>query len=87
MQWNTSKDAVPAGHVQITIYDEATGKRIATVFEQESYAKLIAAAPQLLDALVMALPYVETALQDQGYKPGAVDRMVKQIREAIALTE
>jgi hypothetical protein len=36
-----------------------------------------------LDALAMALPYVETALEDQGYKPGAVDRMCKQIRQAI----
>jgi len=41
----------------------------------------------LVDALIMALPYVETALEDRGYKPGVVDQMVKKIREAIALAE
>jgi hypothetical protein len=47
-------------------------------------ARLIAASPDLLEALIMALPYVETALEDQGYKPGAVDRMCSNIRAAIA---
>lgn len=41
----------------------------------------------LKEALTLALPYVETALEDQGYKPGAVDRMVRQIRDALALAE
>lgn len=49
--WNTSKDAVPAGHVQITVYEESTGKRVATVFQSEAAAKLIAAAPALLESL------------------------------------
>ena len=48
--WETSRDAVPPGHVQITIYAESTGERVATAFERNANAKLIAAAPELLSA-------------------------------------
>ena len=48
--WETSRDAVPEGHVQITVYAEATGDRVATVFDREANAPLIAAAPDLLAA-------------------------------------
>ena len=44
-------------------------------------------AQKLLDTLIMALPYVETALEDQGYKPGIVNQKVKQIRATIAEAE
>ena len=50
-EWATSRDAVPAGHVQVTVYEVKTGKRVATVFEREDYVSLIAAAPDLLAAL------------------------------------
>lgn len=59
MQWNTSKDAVPAGHVQITVYDESTGKRVATVFESEAHARLIKAAPQLLEDSQLSLGFLK----------------------------
>ena len=49
--WGTSRDAVPAGHVQITVYAVATGNRVATAFEREGNADLIAAAPEMADAL------------------------------------
>jgi Zn finger protein HypA/HybF involved in hydrogenase expression len=49
-EWRTSNDAVPDGHVQITVHDEATGRRIATVFEEVAYASLIAKAPLLIEA-------------------------------------
>lgn len=44
--WATSRDGVPEDHIQITIYAEATGKRVATAFETEANAALIAAAPE-----------------------------------------
>lgn len=47
-------------------------------------AMLIAAAPDLVDALVAALPYVETAEDDPTYKLGAVAKVVKHMRAAIA---
>lgn len=36
---------------QITVYSEQDGERVATVFREEANANLIAAAPELLEAL------------------------------------
>lgn len=55
-KWETSKDAVPDGFTQITIYAEDTGERVATVFS-EANARLIAAAPELLAACKMAIDW------------------------------
>lgn len=52
--WETSKDAVPPGHVQVTVY-ATTGLRVATAFESDANANLIAAAPDLLAELKHAL--------------------------------
>jgi hypothetical protein len=46
-------------------------------------AKLIAAAPDLLEALCTALPFVEDHEGSNVYKSGAVARAVKEIRNAI----
>jgi len=35
------------------------------------------------DALCDALPYVEDALTDEGFKPGAVQKVVAKIRHAL----
>lgn len=48
--WAAIRDAVPADHVQITIYAEGSGERVATAFLAEENARLIAAAPDLLRA-------------------------------------
>lgn len=53
-------------------------------YELRAIACLIAAAPELLEALLVALPYVEMAEHDDAYKPGAVAKVVKMMREAIA---
>ena len=50
--WGTSKDAVPEGIVQVTVYAEATGDRVATAFDRKENARLIAAAPDLLEAAI-----------------------------------
>jgi hypothetical protein len=39
---------------------------------------------QMEAALILALPYVETAESDDAYKPGAVRRITKTIRAALA---
>ncbi len=53
----------------------------------EANARLIAAAPDLLDALCTALPFVEDHAEDHAksgvYKAGAVARAVREIRAAI----
>lgn len=45
--------------------------------------QLMATAPELLETLIAALPYVEMAEHDAAYKPGAVAKMTLQIRNAI----
>jgi hypothetical protein len=49
----------------------------------EANARLIAAAPDLLEALLTALPFVEDHEGSNVYKSGAVARAVAQIRAAI----
>ncbi len=54
----------------------------------QANARLIAAAPAMLGALLDALPYVEDVLSDPAqlaaFKPGTVQRHAKAIRAAIA---
>lgn len=50
----------------------------------DANARLIAAAPDLLDALHSALPFVEDALDSQYYKAESVRKVLAQIRAAIA---
>jgi hypothetical protein len=56
--------------------------------KNEKFALLIAAAPELLEALYNALPYVDDVLADKDqlafFKPGVVQAHAKAIREAIA---
>lgn len=55
--------------------------------EQEANARLIAVAPEMLDLLLCALPYVEDALHDEVFKPDVVRNCIKQIRAVIAKAE
>lgn len=55
--------------------------------ETSANARLIAAAPDLRDMLVMALPYVESAVDDEAYKPGRVKALAAKMRAAIAKAE
>jgi len=60
MTWETSRNAVPEGITQTTIYDETTGERIATVFNAEAIP-LIAAAPELLQLLESCIRVMQRA--------------------------
>lgn len=64
-------------------------KHIATVYltlgnEDEANARLIACAPELLEMLCTALPFIEDAELDPAYKTGRVAQVTVQIRELIA---
>jgi len=49
---------------------------------------LIAAAPELFDMLIEALPYIECAAEtDTTYKPGAVRNLVNRIRKVVDKAE
>lgn len=58
-----------------------------TYVEQLHNAALIAAAPDMLEMLYLALPYIETAENDPAYKKGAVNKLTKKIRAVIAKAE
>lgn len=47
-------------------------------------ARLIAAAPDMFEALLTALPYIECAEEDDAYKPGVVAKVTAQIRAVLA---
>jgi len=54
-EWEVSRDAVPEGHAQFTIYadnnaNHGRGERVATAFVSRANADVIAAAPDLLAA-------------------------------------
>ena len=49
----------------------------------QTHARLISAAPDLLEALCTALPFVEDHEDSNVYKAGAVARAVREIRAAI----
>ena len=70
---------------RVLLINDAKGYAIGEIVDTRNpaNAKLIAAAPDLLEALLTALPYVEDHEGSNVYKRGAVDRAVKQIRTAI----
>ena len=51
VSWSASPDAVPDGYVQVTIYDDSTDERVATVFGSEANVRLVEQAPALLALL------------------------------------
>jgi hypothetical protein len=66
---------------------DAVGEIVYTDTRRPEDARLIAAAPDLLDALYLALPFVEDHEGSEIYKPGAVAEAVRKIRAAIDKTE
>ena len=64
-------------------------KDIAAVYltlgeEDEANSRLISCAPELLEMLCTALPFVEDSQSDPAYKTGRVAQVAEQIRALIA---
>ena len=74
-----------AHSTRVLLINDAKGYAIGEIVDTRNpaNAKLIAAAPDLLEALLTALPYVEDHEGSNVYKRGAVARAVAQIRAAI----
>ena len=88
--WETSSDGVPDWHTQISVYAESSGERVATVFQTEANARLIAAAPDLLKAAEDADETIQAFLVGsipQKYRTKELDRITGSLRAAIAKTE
>ena len=74
---------------RVLLIDDSKGHAVGEIVDTRNpdNAKLIAAAPDLLEALCTALPFVEDHAEDHAtsgvYKSGAVARAVKEIRNAI----
>jgi len=79
-QWATSEDAVPeAFKPQVTVYDEASGKRVATVFQAEAIP-LIAAAPEMLAALEGVIHHNDALKEKYKLSPS----LIRQVEAAIS---
>lgn len=52
--------------------------------KQTATGKAMAAGPELLDLLTLALPYLETAEEDPAYKPSVVGKLSTKVRAVIA---
>lgn len=70
---------------RVLLLNDAKGYAIGEIVDTRNpdNARLIAAAPDLLEALCTALPFVEDHEDSDIYKRGAVARAVAQIRAAI----
>jgi len=90
MTWSTARSY---DHAYIRNIEDSTGETVAQVLDLDDYAndikraRLIAAAPDLLAALYLALPFVEDHEGSEIYKPGAVAEAIRKIRAAIAKAE
>ena len=90
MTWSTARSY---DHAYIRNIEDSTGETVAQVLDLDDYAndikraRLIAAAPDLLAALYLALPFVEDHEGSEIYKPGAVADAIRKIRAAIDKAE
>lgn len=84
--WITTKKRNANNTVEICTVDAGFDEPFES--EQQANARLIAAAPELLEALLNALPYVEDVLSDKeqlkAFKVGVVAKHVEQIHLTIA---
>ena len=88
---STGTDQVWSPHRKLSIarvysvdpYEDGWDVEMAERAECIANARLITAAPELLDALTMALPYfvqfVEMAEHDDSHKPGGAAKMVQRM--------
>lgn len=75
--WGPGKNTLP-----LTLFS-IEGHPYAIAVAGSRAKALVESADNLLDLLALALPYVEEAEFDPGYKAGAVKKLSTRIRQAI----
>jgi len=73
--WDAYETAGHDRHGQSAVYDQ-NGKDIAIVYDGDANARLIAAAPELLEACQRSLDTMQWALAQKQPKPGTTDPCV-----------
>lgn len=79
MQWSIDLHPV-TGEWRII---DRVGEIVCVSLHGEQHLAKIAAAPDMFEALLTALPYIECAEEDDAYKPGIVAKVTAQIRAAL----
>lgn len=82
--WKVLKDSSQAVVVDAETNETVAICGLSSYTKDAERARLIAAAPELLEVLTLALPYVEDCEADTAYKAGAVAKMVRRMMNAIA---
>ena len=84
--WYTSDKGPSGPHYQGQVAVEETGRTIAITYDDEGghNARLIAAAPEMLDALKTAGQVLDSMLNGQGLEADNMDKALMAINHAIA---
>jgi hypothetical protein len=89
-EWNAKPTAGHEKHGQSAVWNEE-GKTIAIVYDGDSHANLIAAAPELLKAIKRAAPWLGKMIADGGHinavLPNDCVRTLEMVEAAIRKAE
>ncbi len=90
----TQKVGEPPWTIAGDILMDAHGTHLFRLLEQPGLGRhgdeilaQITAAPELVTALLTALPYVEDALDDPAFRKGVVRRHAREMRDLIVKTD
>jgi hypothetical protein len=83
--WDISRSATPDYAPQFEVYSEVSDDRVAIAFTSEANARLIAAAPELLEALEWIVKHCdESDPENDEHRHNGYDMAFAAIRRATA---
>jgi len=88
MTWESSRPYRTKDGFRISEREGGSQRTVASgVCRADADLRKMAAASDMYEALYTALPYVEDALLDDGYKPEAVRAAINKVRAALSQGE